>query len=184
MLLIVTGPPGAGKTTIARRLAADLPLPLFAKDDLKELLFDALGWSDREWSRHLGIASIKLLYRLAEIELAAGRSCILESNFRPVYDDAHVQALQRRYPFRPVQVYCTAEIETLVRRITTRAVSSERHPGHVEQTWLDEFVAGLRAGGFDPLALAGPIHTLDTTNFAAVDYPTLLAAVRASLSGE
>lgn len=182
-VLIVSGPPGAGKTSIARRLATDLQLPLFAKDDLKELLFDTLGWSDREWSRRLGIASIRLLYRLAEIELAAGRSLVLESNFRPTYDDAPFQAIQRRYPFRPIQLHCTAETQTLVRRVISRAASPDRHPGHVEQTWLDEFAVALRAAGFGTLALDGPIHTFDTTDFAAIDYPALLTALRASLFG-
>jgi predicted ATPase len=42
-LVLVTGPPGSGKTTLAVPLARRLELPLIAKDTIKEALFDALG---------------------------------------------------------------------------------------------------------------------------------------------
>ena len=54
-LIIVTGPPASGKTGLARRFAADLRLPLICRDDFKEKLFDTLGWSDRAWSKRLGL---------------------------------------------------------------------------------------------------------------------------------
>jgi predicted kinase len=42
-LVLVTGPPAAGKTTVARPLARCLALPLIGKDTIKEALFDAMG---------------------------------------------------------------------------------------------------------------------------------------------
>lgn len=41
-LVLVTGAPGAGKTTLAGPLAAALGLPLIGKDVVKETLYDAL----------------------------------------------------------------------------------------------------------------------------------------------
>ena len=62
VLIIVSGPPASGKTTLSRRLAADLRLPLVQRDSFKEIMFDTLGWQDRAWSQRLGGASYELLY--------------------------------------------------------------------------------------------------------------------------
>jgi predicted kinase len=53
-LILVTGPPASGKTTLAQPLARQLGVPLLGKDTVKEALFDTLGTGDRAWSRRLG----------------------------------------------------------------------------------------------------------------------------------
>ena len=42
-IVLVSGAPGSGKTTLAHPLAEQLGLPLFAKDTIKEALHDNLG---------------------------------------------------------------------------------------------------------------------------------------------
>ena len=66
ILILVTGPPAAGKTTIARRLSEFLSLPLIAKDDIKERLFNGLGISTKEWSQKIGGLAFDLTYALVE----------------------------------------------------------------------------------------------------------------------
>ncbi len=52
-LVLVTGAPGSGKTTLAMPLARHLGLPLITKDTIKEALFDTLGTGDHTWSQRL-----------------------------------------------------------------------------------------------------------------------------------
>jgi len=42
LLIVVTGMPSSGKTTVAEDLSRRLQLPLIAKDTIKESLYDTL----------------------------------------------------------------------------------------------------------------------------------------------
>jgi AAA domain len=80
-LVLVTGMPSSGKTTVAEALARQLRLPLIAKDAIKESLYDSLGADDEASSGRLGTAAFALLFALARVTLASGASLIVEGNF-------------------------------------------------------------------------------------------------------
>jgi predicted kinase len=180
LLIVVTGPPGSGKTTLARRLATDLALPLIARDDLKECLYDTLGWSDRAWSRRLGHASYVLLYHVAGQLLATGRPLLIESNFTPGLAEPDLLDLQQRTGCRLLILHCQATPAVLRRRIRERWEAGRRHPGHVD----DQSLAEMDAQREEPdrrLALDAPSIAIDTTAPDRLDYPAILTAVRAAL---
>jgi len=168
--VLISGPPGAGKTTIARRLSNDLQLPLVTKDDIKESLFDSLGWSDLEWSKRLGAATWELIFLL--MERLAETTVIVESNFYPNQHRGRIAALGRAI----VEVHCVADPGVL----STRFHSRERHPGHTrELLYTPEAAAGaLVANG--PLALGAMIE-LDTTHPDEIDWAELINFVRSGL---
>ena len=183
LLLIITGPPCSGKTTIGQRLVHDLRLPYFYKDGIKEILFDTLGWKDRDWSRQLGRACIALLFYIAEAQLSAGYSLALESNFEASLAASAFLALQKRHPHTALVVQCTASRSILFERYKQRSVSGERHPGHVDHTLYAEF----DSQSFDPpryrLEIGAPIFEIDTSDFLKLDYNKLLQSITSHLDG-
>jgi hypothetical protein len=57
------------------------------KDDIKEILFDSLGWHDREWSKRAGKTTCALMDYVIEGQLKAGHSIIIESPYDPVFQN-------------------------------------------------------------------------------------------------
>lgn len=183
LLLVITGKPATGKTTLGRRLAADLGLPFFSKDEMKETLFDSLGAADRAWSRRLGIASFALLRTVTAALLGAGQSLAVEANFLAAYDAPFYQSLVARSGARVAQVWLTATPEMIVERFERRAASEERHPGHVELANMAEFRVALLTREDAPLPLTGALFRVETSDFDRVDYIALLDGVRQAIGG-
>lgn len=144
-LLIVTGLPCAGKSTLAAALGAALRLPVIAKDPLKEALFERLGVGDRERSRTLSRAAHDLLLVVAEALLAAGSGAILEANFEPERDGPAMKALVARRPCAPRVVRVEAPAAVILERARARATERSRHPGHLDAELLGELETRLAA---------------------------------------
>lgn len=83
MLVIVSGAPGSGKTTLARRLSGDPRLPLLSKDALKEVLADAMRTPpDVPASMRLGDGAYAVLHLTVAAPLEAESGVVMESNSR------------------------------------------------------------------------------------------------------
>lgn len=175
-MVVVTGPPASGKSSIAQAIADGLPAPLLAKDPIKETLFDGLGTGDAAWSKKLGIATYGVLFLLAEEEVRARRSCVLEANFDHNEASAQLSAIQLRNRFRALQIVCTASRETLIDRFSSRAGS--RHPGHIDDERLEDVIESIDAGRWRALELEGETIEVDTTDWSTVDVGRLLERAR------
>lgn len=161
LLVIVGGAPGSGKTTLARRLAVELRLPLLTKDDVKKVLYDTIGAPDRQSSAQLGRAAYSLLYAMASRLLDAGVGALLESNFHRGYSETDLGPLVIHA--NAMLVHCQGDPATIVRRYRERAERGERHPGHHDIEVVARLGEQLDGGLFEPLELGVPTLQVDTT---------------------
>jgi predicted kinase len=163
-IVLVTGAPGVGKSTLARPLAEDLRFPLLGKDHIKETLHDSLqAPADLESSRRLGAAAMRLLWALA----ARCPEAVLEANFLPRHPDTrpHLDSLAAKV----VEVHCSCPPEEAARRYAERSATT--HPVHVVRELSPEVLAQ-----YDRPLGYGPVITVDTTR--PTDPPAIAAQVR------
>jgi gluconate kinase len=151
MLILLTGLPGSGKTTLAGKLADGLDLPLIAKDHFKEILFDTMGIGDRAWSRRIGQAAIALQYdAMATIKTAVVDSALWTGISEP-------EVVKLGLPL--VQVFCQCPFETARDRYFART----RHEGFIaEKMTLADYEQYHVLE--EPLRLECPIISVDTSS--------------------
>ena len=162
--VVVSGPPGSGKSTVARSLADAFGMPLIAKDTIKEALMGVLDVPDVATSRLVGRASVAAMLAVA----VESRHGVLESVWH------RTQAVEdlRRLPGRLVEVFCRVDPAVAQQRYLARATS--RAAGHfdadrvVAELWNDEVT--------EPVAGGWPVIEVDTS--APVDVAVLVALLR------
>jgi predicted kinase len=164
--VVVNGPPGSGKSTLAGPLAADLGLPLLAKDAVKETLLDELGYADRAASRRLGAAAGEVLWTVLA---GCPDGAVVESWLAPPLREVVRAGLARAGVGRVVEVWCACPADEVRRRYAART----RHPGHFDAALLEDLDEAL--AGAEPLGL-GPVLEVPTDR--AVDVAAVAAAVR------
>lgn len=164
MLVVVTGLPGSGKSSLSNELAARLGLPLISKDRYKEILFDALGVRDRSWSRRIGEAAIALQYDA----MATVRDAVVDSALWPGVSEPELASL--RLPM--TQVFCDCPFELARDRYFARA----RHAGFMAEKMTVEDYEQYRPLT-EPLTLDAPLVRVSTSR--DVDYQHLVKALSA-----
>jgi shikimate kinase len=171
LLVVVTGPPGAGKTTTAAVLRDRLRLPLVAKDALKETLAEQLGTRGREQSHELGAAVFHLMATVVHELLAHDVSLICEGNC--VAESIVFRDLPQA---QVAQVHVCAPPEVLRARLLER--DPHRHPVHYDREAADEIVALAATGKWEPLPLGGGLIRVDGTRPLDLDGIELTNLVR------
>ncbi|MEM9573352.1 MAG: AAA family ATPase [Pseudomonadota bacterium] len=125
--ILVTGLPASGKTTLGRRLAAELSWSCLDKDDFLEALFESQGVGDEQWRRRLSIEADKQF----ETTALEQTNTVLVSHWRPRgrTDTGTPADWVHRHFQNTVEVYCECDPELAAHRFISRT----RHAGHLDK---------------------------------------------------
>lgn len=165
-LIVLNGMAGAGKSTLARPLAAALGIPLVSKDSIKEALGDAVDTPLP--TRAIGALAADALWRivgmlegtvLVESVWLAGRD---DEWFRRGWESAGSPA--------GVEIWCEAPRDVMRERYLTRP----RHSVHDDRDRIDEWEAAADVAR--PMT-DFPVIRVDTS--APVDVRSLVDALTA-----
>jgi predicted kinase len=181
--VLVSGPPGAGKSTLAQALSGHPGLPVLSMDLIEAGVASSIaghlaapGTSVTEMGGPAGERAFEATYELVEVCLRHDMSVIVEKAWQrgPAEPD-----LQRFLPVaRAVQVHVTASEQVALRR----ALDRPRRPGFAAMEGLRDMLAAgtLTWEDFGPLELGIPLHVVSTDDGLPVDLADVEALIRAA----
>jgi predicted kinase len=152
-IVVVSGAPGTGKSTVAAELGRHLRWPVLSLDLIKETLADVLGLGDEDWSNRVGDAAAEVVFRLA----AGFPDAVAEGWWRGERRDRAIAEFAGA-----AQVFCRCDPQLALSRMTARR-GTGRHPIHrdvINPAVLAR--ASMLAETVTPLELGGPVISADT----------------------
>lgn len=151
-LVVVTGVPASGKSSLAWALADRLHCPLVSLDEIKEELAEDAEHTPRDWLRHDAEAEL-----VRRVKAAAGEA-VVDIWIAPRRDTERVTDLLEPWWDRMVEVRCQVPAEVAVARYTARPRSWPHLPPD------DETLERIRDAVARPEPLGAPRTVLvDTT---------------------
>ena len=172
-LILVSGLPGTGKTTLAKKISEEFKIPLLSNDAIKETMWDTLGHDfDFEFTNKIGQTSFEVLFHCVNALASKGVSLVVEAHFNPEMNNPKLNDLKKKYGVNLLQIYCDCETETLRKRFKDRMETNPSyHAGHKHtvKAYGEERVLNSLGTKNKRLDIDGETYDLDTTNLETID---------------
>jgi predicted kinase len=160
-LVVVSGPPGSGKTRFAHALAVAIPCPAVCRDEIKEGMVHAQGGDfEPAAGDALTVRTLTTFFDVLQTLLTAGVSVVAEAAFQDGLWRSGLEPLTALAQLRVV--HCTVDASVARARIASRRAAAE--PGraaHAEILDLDTLERSFAS--FERLSLPAPSVVVDTT---------------------
>jgi len=167
-LVVVSGPPGSGKTTLAHAIAEAIPCPAICRDEIKEGMVHAQGGGyEATPGDPLTQRTLPLFFDVLRLLLDAGVTVVGEAAFQDRLWRPGLEPLAQHARLRIV--HCTVDAEVAYERAAGRSDVRRAVSRHTPTAGT----AGRRAHADDALAREIDDWTRAFASFERVSVPAL-----------
>jgi predicted kinase len=175
-LIVVSGPPGSGKTTLAHEVAGAIGCPAICWDEIKEGMVHATPGFIPGPSDPLTMRTLDTFFDVLRLLVGRGTTVVAEAAFQDRLWRPGLEPLADLASLRIVR--CAVEADIAQARMTRRANENPLRKAHQDGHRLEDVDSWRRSHeSFVPISLPVPTIDVDTTDGYDPGLPEIVAFV-------